>query len=240
MQLGWSGPANAIYFIYSFHCHQLPQRSFFLFGPKLMYSLGEIQTAWQNTSNPLVLRQFIGNPELGWKVAWSDRMVYMYASTLIFGLAWAALRRARVRQPRPHKISGDYRPHKISGDYRPHKISGDYRLRIPLRIPWWGVFLFLLPMAVDGTTHFLSDLAGLGQGFRYTNAWLAALTNNAFSPSFYVGNALGSFNSWMRLISGVSFGIGLVWFGFPYLAEVFGETASSTSAGVHREGKGPW
>jgi hypothetical protein len=34
MQIGWSGPARVIYFIYSWLCHQLPQRSYFLFGPK--------------------------------------------------------------------------------------------------------------------------------------------------------------------------------------------------------------
>ena len=209
MQLGWSRAADAIYFIYSFQCHQLPQRSFFLFGPQAMYSLSEIQAAWQNTSDPLLLRQFIGNPEMGWKVAWSDRMVSMYASALIFGLAWTGLRRLKLHYP---------------------------GLPIPLRLPWWGLTLFLLPMALDGITHLLSDLSGLDQGFRYTNAWLAALSNNVFPPSFYVGNALGSFNSWMRLISGVSFGLGVTWFGFPYVAELFGvkeQASPEMKSGFH-------
>ncbi|HZD55569.1 MAG TPA: DUF2085 domain-containing protein [Anaerolineales bacterium] len=195
MQVNWTRPARAIYLFYSFQCHQLPQRSFFLFGPKFMYSLGDVKVAWQNTINPAVLRQFIGNPQMGWKVAWSDRMVYMYASTLISGLLWWSLH---------------------------------HRLR---RLPWWGLALFLLPMFVDGSTHLLSDLAGLGQGFRYTNAWLASLTHNAFPPSFYIGNALASFNSWMRLISGVLFGIGVVWFGFPYLNEWFEDTVRIMDAG---------
>jgi hypothetical protein len=30
------------------------------------------------TDNPLVLRQFVSSPELGWKVAWSDRMISLY------------------------------------------------------------------------------------------------------------------------------------------------------------------
>ena len=72
-------------------------------------------------------------------------------------------------------------------------------------------------MGIDGTTHFVSDIAGIGQGFRYTNAWLAAMTNNVFPASFYIGDALGSFNSWMRLLTGALFGIGVVWFGFPYM-----------------------
>ena len=66
-QLGWTGAGRAVYFIYSFFCHQLPERSFFWFGGQTMYSLGEIQAAWQNTSNPMILRQFIGNEAMGWK-----------------------------------------------------------------------------------------------------------------------------------------------------------------------------
>lgn len=181
MQLGWTGGGGAIYFIYSFLCHQLPERSYFLFGPKAMYSLGEIQSAWRQTLDPFILRQFIGNPEMGWKVAWSDRMVSMYTSIWIFGLIWWPFRK---------------------------RVS---------KLPWWGFILFLLPMAIDGTTHFIGDLAGLGQGFRDTNIWLATLTQNTFPKSFYAGDALGSFNSWMRLLTGILFGLGVVWFGFPYL-----------------------
>jgi hypothetical protein len=185
MAIGWSGAGKAIYFIYSFLCHQLPERSYFLFGSKFTYSLSEIQAAWQNTTNPLILRQFIGNPEMGWKVAWSDRMVSMFTSIWIFGLLWFPLRH-----------------------------------RLP-KLPLWGLALFLLPMALDGTTHFISDIAGIGLGFRDTNMWLAALTRSAFSQAFYSGDAWGSFNSIMRLLTGLLFGLGIVWFTFPYLDESF-------------------
>ncbi len=185
MRLGWEGPARTVYLIYSFLCHQLPERSFFLFGPKVMYTLPEIQAAWQPTNDPLVLRQFIGNPAMGWKVAWSDRMVWMYTSVLVFAWLWWPLRR-RVKP-----------------------------------LPWWGFVLLLVPMGADGFTHMISDFAGIGQGFRYTNAWLAALTGNAFPTGFYVGDAVGSFNFWMRLITGLLFGLGVVWWGFPYLEEAF-------------------
>ncbi len=185
MHLGWAGPARAIYLLYSFLCHQLPERSFFLFGPKTMYGLGEIQAAWQPTLNPLLLRQFVGLTSMGWKVAWSDRMISMYSSVLVFVWVWWPLR----RRTKP--------------------------------LPAWGLIAFLLPMAIDGTTHFISDLAGLSQGFRYQNAWLAALTGNALPPSFYAGDALGSFNSWMRLLTGVLFGAGSVWFAFPHLLKYF-------------------
>ena len=65
MQIGWSGAGRVIYSIYSWLCHQFPERSFFLFGPKFTYSLAEVQSAWQNTANPLILRQFIGNSVYG-------------------------------------------------------------------------------------------------------------------------------------------------------------------------------
>ncbi|MBN1454134.1 MAG: DUF2085 domain-containing protein [Anaerolineales bacterium] len=187
MHLGWDGPANAIYFIYSFFCHQLPERSYFLFGPKISYSLPEIQAAWMDTVNPLLLRKFTGTMEMGWKVAWSDRMISFYSGVWLFALVWYPFRR-QIKS-----------------------------------LPLWGLILFLLPMAVDGGTHFISDLAGIGLGFRDSNLWLANLTHFAISANFYAGDALGSFNSWMRIITGLLAGLGLVWFAFPYLDTAFSE-----------------
>ncbi|HSQ27043.1 MAG TPA: hypothetical protein VLM80_07950 [Anaerolineales bacterium] len=83
----------------------------------------------------------------------------------------------------------------------------------------------MLPMSADGTSHFVSVLFGIGQGFRDSNIWLTALTSNAFSPGFYAGDAWGSFNSLMRLLTGVLFGLGIVWFGFPYLDVAFSQQA---------------
>jgi uncharacterized membrane protein len=181
MQMGWPGAGKAIYFIYSFFCHQLPERSFFFFGEKSMYSLSEVQAAWQNTMNPLILRRFIGNETMGWKVAWSDRMISFYTSVWFFALLWYPLRR---------------------------KIKP---------VTWWGFILILLPLALDGGTHAVSDFAGIGQGFRDTNAWLAVLTNNAFPATFYAGDALGSFNSLTRFLTGFLAGLGIVWLAFPYV-----------------------
>jgi uncharacterized membrane protein len=184
MAWGWQTAGSAIYYFYSWLCHQLPQRSFFLFGPELTYSLPELLATGATSLDPMVLRQFVGNPELGWKVAWSDRMVSMYTSIWIFGLLWWLVQRSS--QP----------------------------------IPFWGSILLSLPMAIDGTTHFISDLAGIGQGFRDTNTWLAALTNYSLPASFYVGDAWGSFNSLMRLLTGTLFGFGLIWYGFPIVRKI--------------------
>jgi hypothetical protein len=63
----------------------------------------------------------------------------------------------------------------------------------------------------------ISDLAGIGQGFRDNNQWLVGLTNNALPALFYAGDALGSFNSWMRLLTGILAGFGIVWFTLPLI-----------------------
>lgn len=200
MQLGWASAGRVIYAFYSTQCHQLPQRSYFLFGPQTMYSLEQIQ-AWVGlTTNPLVLRQFIGNAEGGWKVAWSDRMVAMYSGLALIGVLWWTLRR-RVRA-----------------------------------LSWWGFGLLLLPMGVDGLTHMVSDAAGLGQGFRDSNAWLAVVTGNALPAAFYAGDALGSFNGWMRLITGALFALGVVWLAFPNLERMMDDAAAQIEAKFERAG----
>lgn len=191
MAIGLTTPGRVIYTIYSFVCHQLPERSYFLFGPKISYTLSEIGTVWHNTDNIAILRQFIGNPQMGWKVAWSDRMVSMFTSLWLFGIVWGMINKKT----------------KL--------------------LPWWGFVLLLLPMAIDGTTHLVSDLTGFGQGFRDTNTWLAALTNYSLPAVFYAGDAWGSFNAWMRLITGLLFGLGIVWFGFPHIDETFKDSAKA-------------
>lgn len=89
---GWALPARTLYFIYGFFCHQLPERSWFLFGPKASYTQAEIGLVW-DISHELVRRHFIGTPEMGWKVAWSDRMIAMYTSIFLLGLLYAYLRK---------------------------------------------------------------------------------------------------------------------------------------------------
>ena len=185
MRIGATWPARGIYFIYGFLCHQYANRSFFLFGPKAMYTMRELQLAAPDADTWLGLRAFVGTAELGYKVAWSDRMVSLYGGILLGGLIFALVR-LRIRPPR------------------------------------WRVFaLMTVPVVLDGVTHMISDVAGVGQGFRYNNAWLATLTGSTFPSSFYAGNGLGSFNSWMRLISGLLFGLAVVWLVYPLLEANF-------------------
>lgn len=92
MKLGWTGPADAIYLTYSFMCHQLPQRSYFLFGPKLTYSLSEVNAVWPGQSF-IELRQFIGTPEMGYKVALAHRLTAIWTSVLAGSLLFGLVRR---------------------------------------------------------------------------------------------------------------------------------------------------
>ena len=184
MKFGWATAGSVIYDIYSTQCHQMAQRSFVLIGAKPMYELPELPVTLtgQLGQDELTLRAFRGNDVLGWKVAWSDRMVYMYGSLWLASLLYYALRQPGQK---------------------------------PVRL--WVFALMQIPLALDGITHFLSDLPGLASGFRYNNAWLAALTNHSFSEIFYVGDAFGSFNSTMRLVSGVLFGFAVAGLVLPLL-----------------------
>jgi len=176
MRMGWENPAKVIYWIYSFFCHQLPDRSYFFFGQRLSYSLSEIQDVWINTTDPLLMRGFIGSSEMGWKVAWSDRMISFYGGFWVFAMVLAPFRKNLKK------------------------------------LSVWGTALFLLPMVIDGVSHIISEFIGYQGGFRFTNLWLGMLTNNQLPVSFYSGNMLGSFNWWMRMITGAIAGLGLSWF----------------------------
>ena len=70
----------------------------------------------------------------------------------------------------------------------------------PLR--WrWALLLPYLPLLIDGLSHLVDDTFRLG--IRADNAWLAAVTGNLFTQAFYTGDALGSFNWWARLLTGL-------------------------------------
>lgn len=183
MRFGWGEVGNVIYNVYSTQCHQMAHRSFFLFGSQVMYPADMLPVDTGERNALLSLREYRGDEMFGWKVAWSDRMVYMYGSLWLGALIYWFLSHRHYARP----------------------------------LPLWTFLLFLLPLALDGTTHLLSDVGGLTNGFRYDNAWLASLTNYVFPSSFYVGDAFGSFNSYARMISGILFGFGIVWVFFPWV-----------------------
>lgn len=201
MRLGWERPAGWIYLAYSTQCHQLANRSYFLFGPRLMYTIDELEAAGAG-EGMLELREFRGSADLGWKVAWSDRMVSMYSSAFVFLLVF-----------------------HLAGRRRPP-------------IPWWTFAVLLVPLALDGGTHFLSDLSGFGQGFRDDNAWLVRLTQGRLPPVFYAGDAWGSFNATARLVTGLLFGLGIAGLIAPHLPRS-SVPAERASARLAAQGESP-
>jgi uncharacterized membrane protein len=102
MQVGLTGPARLIYLIYSPACHQLPDRSYFLFGEQPVYTLEELEQASVLPGSGLLeRRRFIGDETLGWKVALCARDVAIYGAMVVAGIVFALLRGRARRLPLP-------------------------------------------------------------------------------------------------------------------------------------------
>ena len=185
MALGLGRPARLLYMAYALNCHQLPQRSYFLFGPHGIdtYSLEQV-LAWGG--DPAHLRSFVGNAEIGFKMAMAHRTTAIFGALFVAGLAYALLRR---RSP-----------------------------VLPLK--WYPVLL--APMAMDGLSHMLSEITGLG--FRATNAWAAWLTGGALDPAFFTGTGIGSLNWLLRTLTGTLVGLATVWLLYPMLDKAFADS----------------
>lgn len=193
MALGLEGPGRILYTLYSFMCHQLPQRSYFLFGPQLVqtYSWERLIVAGMDPALP---RQFLGTAQLGYKLGFAHRLTAMYSSMLVGGLVFTLLRR-----------------------------------RAPRHISLLGYLLSWLPLVLDGGSHLVSEVTGLG--FRAGNGWLQLLTGSALQLSFYTESGIGSFNWLMRTLTGALVGITTAWFVLPILQKGFeGQPAASETA----------
>jgi uncharacterized membrane protein len=134
---GAKGPANILYSGYSFMCHQLAYRSWFLFGEQAFYptataGIDGVQTYEgmtgldPDTSTGIWdARSFKGNEQMGYKVALCQRDIAIYGAMLLFGLAFSALRK--------------WFPH-----FRP--------------IPWYvWILLGMVPIGLDGGTQLISQ-----------------------------------------------------------------------------------
>jgi uncharacterized membrane protein len=96
MHSGATGAGALIYKIEAPTCHQLPERSIFLFGPERFYSVQELEgdgylPAGLNIFQRQQLR-WDGSADAGWKVAICERDVAIYGAILLAGLAFAVLR----------------------------------------------------------------------------------------------------------------------------------------------------
>lgn len=89
MAHGYERWGRLIYTIYTPFCHQLPERSYFLYGPRFYYSLPELLALLGGN----VPARFVGNPEIGYKVAFCQRDVAIYAAAALAGMAFGLVRK---------------------------------------------------------------------------------------------------------------------------------------------------
>lgn len=96
MKLGASLPANVIYRMYGPpFCHQLAYRSWFLFGEQSNYprdvfqQYTGIETSVNTAQSLLAARDFTGNEQMGYKVAYCQRDIAIYGFILIGGLVYS-------------------------------------------------------------------------------------------------------------------------------------------------------
>lgn len=101
MHFGLTQPAGVIYKIYSYLCHQLAFRSFFLFGPQAVYprllSNLHYPVMYENLVGHTTIdvneaRAYLGNAIYGFKVALCERDVAMYGSFFLFGVVFAFMK----------------------------------------------------------------------------------------------------------------------------------------------------
>jgi uncharacterized membrane protein len=95
MEAGLPAPARVIYSMYGGLCHQLGYRSWYLFGERAAYPRDVFQAYTGIDPNDpsaeslIASRSFIGNERTGWKVAYCERDVAIYAAILLGGLLFA-------------------------------------------------------------------------------------------------------------------------------------------------------
>jgi uncharacterized membrane protein len=101
MHLGAEGAASLVYTIYRPLCHQLPQRSWFLFGPQLAYRLPELMALAGDAVTGPFSNAFIGNETVGYKVAFCQRDTAIYGAIFLSGVLFGVLRRRWTVRPLP-------------------------------------------------------------------------------------------------------------------------------------------
>jgi uncharacterized membrane protein len=88
MATGHERAAGLIYHLFQPLCHQLPERSYFLFGGRMVYSYDDLA----RLLGGVVPARYIGTASLGFKVAICERDVAIYAAMLFWGVLFAFLR----------------------------------------------------------------------------------------------------------------------------------------------------
>ena len=95
MASGVEGPARLIYTVYRPMCHQLPWRSFFLFGEQPYYSKDYLisQVGAEPLATLWTAGSFLGTLELGYKIALCERDVATYGAMLLAGVLFGLVKK---------------------------------------------------------------------------------------------------------------------------------------------------
>ena len=102
MKVGLQSAAQPIYSIYKISCHELAFRSWFLFGEQPAYPRASAQidglitygeASGNNEADLLIARNFQGNEQMGYKVAFCQRDIAIYMSMFVFGVLFSLSKR---------------------------------------------------------------------------------------------------------------------------------------------------
>lgn len=210
MNAGLETPARIIYRVYSPLCHQMTQRSFFLFGDQYAYPreiagtdlepieayIGEIPEF--NNVEPdnwpaffTAARRFLGNEQLGYKIALCQRDIGIYLFVLVGGLVYGMLRNRIKIKPLP-------------------------------------ILLFIViglgPIALDG----------FSQLFSYWSTPLDGSAPTGIAATIQSVLPLRESTPLLRAFTGAWFGLALVWLAYPHINESMKGTESQLGAKLSR------
>ncbi len=212
MNAGLETPARIIYRIYSPLCHQMSQRSFFLFGDQYAYPreiagtdlepfeayIGDIPE-FSNVEPDnwpaffTAARRYLGDEQLGYKIALCQRDIGIYLFVLVGGLIYAMLRNRINIKPLP-------------------------------------ILLFIViglgPIALDGFSQLFSYWSTPLDGSAPTG--IAATIQNVLP--------LRESTPLLRAFTGAWFGLALVWLAYPHVNESMKGTESQLGTKLNRIG----
>jgi uncharacterized membrane protein len=212
MNAGLQSPARVIYTMYSPLCHQMSQRSFFLFGDQYAYPreiadsdlvpieayVGNIDE-FQGVSPDnwpaffTAARRYLGDEQLGYKMALCQRDISIYFFVLVGGLLYAMLRtRVNIR---------------------------------PLPLVLFIIF-GLGPIGLDGFSQLFSYWSSPADGSAASG--IAATIQNIFP--------LRESTPFLRAFTGAWFGLALVWLAYPHVNESMRGTERQLGAKLEKAG----
>jgi len=212
MNAGATGPARVIYTVYSPMCHQMVQRSFFLFGDQPVYPREIAGTEYAPIESYIqdipefegvsadnwgaffpAARAYLGNDQMGYKTALCQRDMGIYGAIFAGGLLYAVLRRRYDIKPLP-------------------------------------VILFIIlgmgPIGLDGFSQLFSYWLTPASGAAATGflATLADLLPVRESPPL------------LRTLTGIWFGLTLVWLAYPHVEAGMKDSEQNLGEKLRRAG----